>query len=139
MNNDYYVNIGLRASGKTYEMIKQAAWSNTPILVTDRIRATNLKQYAKTLGYNIKCVYPVAVGIYISDSEKGDPINGDILIDDADEVLSDLLYHNNVDELNVKGMNISYKYNTFLHLYPEHSEKLVDVVEKNLKKTNKED
>ena len=135
----YNVNIGLRASGKTYEMIKQAAWSNTPILVTDRIRATNLKQYAKRLGYNVKCVYPVAVGIYISDSDKGDPINGDILIDDADEVLADLLYHNNIDELNVKGMNISYKYDTFVHLYPEHSEKLCDVVEKNLKKTIKEE
>lgn len=120
-----FINVGLRASGKTYELIKKAAESNTPILVADECRAIKLKMYAMGLGFNIKCVYPVAIGIYISDCDKGDPFKGDVMVDDANVVLSELLHHNNIDEMNVTGMSISYIPDTFICQYPKKPEKMV--------------
>ena len=119
-----FINIGLRGSGKTYELIKKAAESNTPILVTDKFRASNLEIYAKNLGFDIKCVYPLAVGIFISDNYKGEPIRGDVMVDNADQVLNELLRSNNIDELNVNGMSISYEPDTFICKYPKKPERI---------------
>lgn len=115
--------------GKTYELIRKAVESNTPILVTDKFRASSLEKYAKNLGFDIKCVYPVATGIFISDNYKGEPIGGDIMVDNADEVLSILLHSNNIEELNVTGMNISYVPDTFICQYPKKPERIADITQ----------
>lgn len=76
-----------RGKGKTTELIKLSAKTNTYILVANRMRQIAVAKLAHSM--NIDIPYPVTVEDYMRTHFRGSFIKN-ILIDDADAVLQSI-------------------------------------------------
>ena len=76
-----------RGKGKTTELIKLSAETNTYILVANKMRQIAVAELARSM--NIDIPYPVTVEDYMRTHFRGSFIKN-ILIDDADAVLQSI-------------------------------------------------
>lgn len=85
-----------RGEGKTTELIKISHDTNTYILVGDRNRQSEVARMAHEMGLHIP--YPVTIEDYLKTHFRGSFIKN-ILIDDADYVLSHIFYTVTIDAI----------------------------------------
>lgn len=87
-----------RRGGKTSELIKLSAETNTYILVANKQRQKEIVRLADLMNINI--LYPVTVDDYMKTQFRGSFIKN-ILIDDAEDVLRAFLYTVTIDAITV--------------------------------------
>ena len=87
-------------TGKTKELIKQSLETGTPILALTPLKVASLREKAKA--------YFNSDYLNIIDFEEASTYDGSVLIDDADEIISQLtrLAFRN-DNLDVSGMVVN--------------------------------
>lgn len=90
-----------RRQGKTTELIKRSAETRTYILVANRQRVEQVFNQAQSMGLNIP--YPVTVEEYMRSGFRGSFINS-ILIDDADDVLSQVFSNVRIETLTMSDV-----------------------------------
>ena len=90
-----------RRQGKTTELIKRSAETRTYILVANRQRVEQVFKQAQSMGLNIP--YPVTVEEYMRSGFRGSFINS-ILIDDADDVLSQVFSNVRIETITMSDV-----------------------------------
>ena len=90
-----------RRQGKTTELIKRSAETRTYILVANRQRVEQVFEQAQSMGLNIP--YPVTVEEYMRSGFRGSFINS-ILIDDADDVLSQVFSNVRIETITMSDV-----------------------------------
>ena len=91
-----------RCAGKTTELIKLSARTNTYILVLNRKRQKEVARLADSM--NIIIPYPVTLEDYMRTQFRGSFINH-ILIDDADEILQRFFNNIIIDAITITEVN----------------------------------
>lgn len=91
-----------RGKGKTTELIKLSAETNTYILVANRSRQKMVAELAHSMNMNIP--YPVTVDDYMRSQFRGSFIKH-ILIDDADDVLQRFFNTIVIDAITITEVN----------------------------------
>lgn len=91
-----------RGKGKTTELIKLSAKTNTYILVRDRKRQRRVAELADSMNINIP--YPVTLDDYMRTQFRGSFINH-ILIDDADDILQRFFNTVVIDAITITEVN----------------------------------
>ena len=89
-----------RRQGKTTELIRHSAETRTYILVANRQRVEQVFKQAQSMGFNIP--YPVTVEEYMRSGFRGSFINS-ILIDDADDVLSQVFSNVRIETITLSN------------------------------------
>ena len=95
---DVKVFLKKRREGKTTELVKMSAETQTYILTLNRIRVEEIVKTANKLGLLIP--YPITLEEYYSTKFRGSYIR-EILIDDADDILREIF---NVVKINAITM-----------------------------------
>ena len=91
-----------RCTGKTTELVKLSAKTNTYILVLNRQRQKEVARLADSM--NMIIPYPVTLEDYMRTQFRGSFINH-ILIDDADEILQRFFHSVVIDVITITEVN----------------------------------
>lgn len=97
-----------RGKGKTTELIKLSAKTNTYILVANKKRRKQLMELAYSM--NVIIPYPVTIDDYMRTQFRGSFIKN-ILIDDAEDVLQSIFYTVVIDAITITEVNTDGKTN----------------------------
>lgn len=84
-----------RGNGKTVELIKRSAATQTYILTANKQRAHAVFWQAREMGLNIP--YPVTIDDYFSTHGFTGSFIKSVYVDDADEVLKRIFYRVNIE------------------------------------------
>ena len=91
-----------RGKGKTTELIKLSAKTNTYILVANKKRQKEVARLAESMGMIIP--YPVTLEDYMRTQFRGSFIKH-ILIDDADDILQNIFNTVVIDAITITEVN----------------------------------
>ena len=98
--------LGGRHTGKTIELIKRSAETQTYILVTNRKRQDMLWKQATEMGID-DMPYPITLDDMIRTHNCRGSFIKKILVDDLDDIISDLFYPLKIDSVTISSNGLN--------------------------------